>query len=74
MEQTAKLISAGESQAVCLPDEYRFPGTEVIIRRDSETGDVVLSRKPFDWDEFFALCDRTPIPPGFLSDEERHRD
>ena len=73
MELTAKLVSAGDSLVVCLPDGYRFPGTEVNIRRNKETGEVVLSCKPFDWDEFFALCDSTPIPPDFLSDEERHK-
>lgn len=73
MELTAKLFSAGDSQVVCLPDAYRFPGTEVNIRRDEVTGEVVLSCKPFDWDEFFALCDSAPIPPDFLSDKERHK-
>jgi antitoxin VapB len=32
--------------AVRLPAEYRFEGTEVFIRRDPRTGDVILSRRP----------------------------
>ena len=41
--QTAKLFKNGRSQAVRLPAEYRFEGDEVLIRRDPETGDVILS-------------------------------
>ena len=46
MPRTAKLFRNGRSQAVRLPAEFRFEGTEVYVRRDPKTGDVVLSRKP----------------------------
>ncbi len=49
MQQTAKIFATGRSQAVRLPLEFRFDATEVFIRRDLATGDVVLSRKPTDW-------------------------
>jgi len=49
MQQTAKVFVTGRSQAVRLPMEFRFDGPEVFIRRDPTTGDVVLSRKPTDW-------------------------
>jgi antitoxin VapB len=49
MHQTAKIFATGRSQAVRLPLEFRFDVPEVFIRRDSATGDVVLSRKPTDW-------------------------
>lgn len=49
MQQTAKIFVTGRSQAVRLPLEFRFDETEVFIRRDAATGDVVLSRKPGDW-------------------------
>lgn len=49
MQQTAKIFAAGRSQAVRLPLEFRFDVPEVFIRRDPATGDVVLSRKPTDW-------------------------
>jgi antitoxin VapB len=49
MYQTAKIFTTGRSQAVRLPLEFRFDVTEVYIRRDPVTGDVVLSRKPTDW-------------------------
>ncbi|MBX9612760.1 MAG: AbrB/MazE/SpoVT family DNA-binding domain-containing protein [Burkholderiales bacterium] len=49
MHQTAKIFATGRSQAVRLPLEFRFDVSEVFIRRDPITGDVVLSRKPTDW-------------------------
>lgn len=49
MHQTAKIFVTGRSQAVRLPLEFRFDVSEVFIRRDAVTGDVVLSRKPTDW-------------------------
>ena len=49
MLQTAKVFATGRSQAVRLPLEFRFDVAEVFIRRDAATGDVVLSKKPSDW-------------------------
>lgn len=49
MHQTAKIFATGRSQAVRLPLEFRFDVAEVFIRHDPATGDVVLSRKPTDW-------------------------
>lgn len=49
MLQTAKVFTTGRSQAVRLPREFRFDVAEVFVRRDPLTGDVVLSRKPADW-------------------------
>lgn len=78
MSATAKLFITGRSQAVRLPREFRFQGSEVFIRRDSRTGDVVLSPKPASWQEFFELAERTKIPADFMADredppaEERH--
>ena len=49
MHQTAKIFATGRSQAVRLPSEFRVGVAEVFIRDDPLTGDVVLSRKPTDW-------------------------
>ncbi len=49
MQQTAKIFATGRSQAVRLPLEFRFDVAGVFIRHDPVTGDVVLSRKPTDW-------------------------
>lgn len=55
--QTAKLFMNGRSQAVRLPFAYRFDGEEVYIRKDTTTGDVILSKKPnknHDWETVFG--------------------
>ena len=76
MPSTAKLFKNGRSQAVRLPAEFRFEGTEVNIRRDPATGDIILSHKEGHWEQFFRLRDeltqeeldafeipRDPTPP-----------
>lgn len=68
MPRTAKLFQNGRSQAIRLPAEYRFEGSEVHIRRDPETGDVILSHRPESWQEFFDLVDRMAVPDDFLID------
>jgi antitoxin VapB len=49
MSATAKLFMHGRSQAVRLPKEFRFEGTEVRV---SKVGDKVIleptEKKPFD--------------------------
>lgn len=67
MPHTAKLFRNGRSQAVRLPAEFRFPGSEVYVRRDPATGDVILSRRPDSWQVFFELIDTIDIPEDFLS-------
>jgi len=73
MSQTARLFINGRSQAVRLPAAYRFEGTEVFIRQDPETGDVILSRKPADWDDFFAALKGANVPADFLDEKERNQ-
>ncbi|MEQ1952840.1 type II toxin-antitoxin system VapB family antitoxin [Mesorhizobium sp. CN2-181] len=76
MTHVAKLFKNGRSQAVRLPAEFRFEGTEVEIRRDPETGDVILSpvrKDATSWSEFFRLRDE--IAPeelrNFMTDREQ---
>jgi len=71
MNQVAKLFINGKSQAVRLPVAYRFDTKEVFIRRDPETGDVILSRKPADWDDFLSAIQGIDVPADFMSKEER---
>jgi antitoxin VapB len=70
MPRTAKLFRNGRSQAVRLPSEYRFEGLEVFVRRDFATGDVILSRRPESWEDFFALLKTVEVPEDFLSDRQ----
>jgi len=74
MSQIAKLFINGRSQAVRLPAAFRFDTKEVFIRQDPETGDVILSRKPGDWNDFFAALQGTEIPADFLNEQERQQE
>jgi antitoxin VapB len=71
--QTAKVFMTGRSQAVRLPAEFRFSSKEVYIRRDEKTGEVILARKPADWDELFAKLDAAGVPDDFLTPEDRNQ-
>ena len=73
MTQTARIFTTGRSQAVRLPMEYRFDGKEVYIRRDAATGDVILSRWPESWDDFFALDKTIAVPADFMSETDRNQ-
>ncbi|HEY6338609.1 MAG TPA: type II toxin-antitoxin system VapB family antitoxin [Candidatus Sulfotelmatobacter sp.] len=68
MSRTAKLFRNGRSQAVRLPVEYRFEGSEVYVRRDSATGDVILSRRPESWEDFFEWMKTVDVREEFLAD------
>ena len=58
MGAVAKIFQNGRSQAVRLPAEFRFNTKEVFVRRDERTGDVILSRRPADWEGLFELIDQ----------------
>lgn len=73
MSQTAKLFTNGRSQAVRLPQAFRFDATEVFIRQDKETGDVTLSRKPTDWNGFLVAIKGESVPADFLNEAEREQ-
>ena len=52
MAETAKIFICGRSQAVRLPKDFRFKGTEVYIKK--EKGKVILSEKSNKtWKEIF---------------------
>ncbi|MGO9127509.1 MAG: antitoxin [Terriglobales bacterium] len=70
MPRTAKLFRNGRSQAVRLPSEYRFEGSEVYVRRDPGSGDVILSRRPESWRDFFQLVKTLDLPADFLADRK----
>ena len=67
MPRTAKLFQNGRSQAVRLPAEYRFEGSEVYVRRDLASGDIILSRRPESWKGFFQLMKTVEVPDSFLA-------
>jgi antitoxin VapB len=71
MSHVAKLFTNGRSQAVRLPAAYRFDAKEVYIRQDPDTGDVILSRRPANWDGFFCALRGADVPADFLDRTER---
>jgi antitoxin VapB len=70
MRARAKIFSNGRSQAVRLPMKFRFDVKEVYIYQNQETGDIVLSKKPDSWDDFFNLLENIKVPKDFLSDRD----
>lgn len=54
----AKLFRNGRSQAVRLPREFRFEGSEVNIQRDPISGNVILSPRYKSCQEWFARIDQ----------------
>ena len=67
----ARVFMTGRSQAVRIPAEYRFTAKEVYIRRDPQSGDVILSQAPGSWDEVYAALDKAEFPDDFLADRSR---
>ena len=65
MNKLAKLFLNGRSQAVRLPLEFRFPGSEVRITRQGQG--VLLEPVASNVDDWFAELDRYTDEP-FLAD------
>lgn len=64
----ARVFMSGRSQAVRIPAEFRFSSEEVYVRRDPQSGDLVLSQAPATWKEVFAALDCAGFPDDFLED------
>jgi antitoxin VapB len=73
LRHTAKLFTGDDGQIIHLPAEFRFASSEVLVRRDPDSGDVILTEKPQTWDGFFAALDGLEVPDDFLDLEERKR-
>ncbi|MCG6203044.1 AbrB/MazE/SpoVT family DNA-binding domain-containing protein [Rhodopseudomonas sp. HC1] len=71
--RTAKIFTIGSSQAVQLPAEFCFEGSEVFVRRNPRTGDVILSRKPDLWDGLLALHQSADVPDDFMGPSDRNQ-
>jgi antitoxin VapB len=53
--KTAKLFKNGRSQAVRLPQEYRFPGEEIYIKQYGDI--VILIPKKSPWKSLMESLD-----------------
>ncbi len=65
--KTAKLFKVGTGQAVRLPEEFRFEGTEVFVKRVGNA--VVLLPANRGWDSLIASLDQ--FPPDFMASREQ---
>jgi antitoxin VapB len=67
----AKVFYSGRSQAVRIPAEFRFKTDEVYVRRDPQSGALILSESPTKtWEEIFAALDEAGVPDDFLTDRD----
>jgi len=73
--RVAKLFKNGASQAVRLPVEFRFEGSEVYVTRNEVTGDVVLSNQPGAkaWRDFFEMAAQVDASDEFMNDRPMNR-
>ena len=72
--KVAKPFKNGRSQAVRIPKEFRFEGSEVYIENEGDR--VVLSpKRPSSWREFFedprTVSDDFSVEPRDMPAEER---
>ncbi len=49
---TAKVFKSGRSQAVRIPQKFRFSTDEVFIEKKGES--LILTPKPKSWSQYFA--------------------
>jgi len=69
--EKARVFMSGRSQAVRIPAAYRFSTEEIFIRRDPQTGDVILSQAPGTWQDIFETLDTAAFPDDFLTDRNQ---
>ncbi len=67
----ARVFMSGRSQHVSITAEYRFTSREVYVRRDPQSGDLILSQAPGSWDEIYAALDNARFPHDFLADRDQ---
>jgi len=71
-EEKARVFMSGRSQAVRIPVEYRFASKEVFIRRDPQSGEIILSEHPQHQSlaEIFAIIDSAGGAEDLLQDRD----
>lgn len=67
----ARVFMSGRSQAVRIPAEFRFDTEEVYVHRDPQTGGLILTQAPADWEEIFAELDEAAFPEEFMANREQ---
>ncbi len=67
MLKKAKLFRTGRSQAVRLPEEFRFEGSQVYVKRMGNA--VVLLPETHTWDTLFEACEA--FSEDFMAEREQ---
>ena len=68
----ARVFYSGRSQAVRIPAEFRFKTDEVYVRRDPQSGGLILSESPVKtWAEVFKALDDAKFPDDFLENRDQ---
>jgi antitoxin VapB len=68
----AKVFYSGRSQAVRIPAEFRFTTDEVYVRRDPQSGSLILSESPEDsWSDIFEALDAAGFPDDFMENRDQ---
>ncbi len=67
---TAKIFQSGRSQAVRLPKEFRFHGSEVYVARMGSA--VVLMPQHHTWDVLFEACGE--FSGDFMAEREQPKE
>jgi len=73
MDQAIKtrVFMSGRSQHVTIPAAFRFKTKEVYVRKDPQTGDLILQQRPRGLAEILAELNALDIPDDFLTAEGR---
>lgn len=78
MTKMAQIFTSRDSQLVQLPAGIRFTGSDVLVRQDPVTGDVILSERRRTWNAIFAELDAAEaageLDEDWLDFAERKRD
>jgi len=67
--QTAKLFKNGQSQAVRLPKEFRFKGSEVFIKKAGNA--VILLPEKNSWEPLMSSLEK--FTPEFMAERGQPR-
>jgi antitoxin VapB len=65
--KTAKLFQNGQSQAVRLPKDFRFPGTMVYVKKVGQNVVLIPANNP--WESLFESLDE--FSSDFMSSREQ---
>lgn len=71
-----EVINEGPSQVIRIPAEFRLDAETVAIRRNEETGELVVSAKPIkrgDWKAFFEFVDTLDVPQDYMAERPLNR-